>query len=241
MVRKATQAHRAASILAMIAVAFSARAFTGAQSLQAGANDCVACHQKQNDKSVALYAESTHAKSGFKCNRCHGGDPKAADKAAAHATGFVGRPSVNETLAMCGLCHTTQIATFKTSLHFPDRVGAPRMTCVECHGAHMVGSPSRDFSFALYCTDCHGLEYLPALPRDFLKMLTLVDEQKQMMAKLESAGRKPSPELLTRRKDIRRSIGEIVHATDLRGGLERLPQILKLGDEFKAAVEREAK
>ena len=72
-------------------------------------------------------------------------------------------------------------------------------------------------------------------------MLALVDEQKQMMAKLESAGRKPSPELLARRKEIRRSVGEIVHATDLRGGLERLSQILKLGDEFKAVVEREAK
>ena len=142
---------------------------------------------------------------------------------------------------MCGSCHTTQMATFKTSLHFPDRVGAPRMTCVECHGAHLVGAPSRDFSFALYCTDCHGLEYLPALPNDFRKMLALVDEQKQMMAKLESAGRKPSSDLLARRKEIRRGVGEIVHATDLRGGLERLSQILKLGDEFKAVVEREAK
>ncbi len=225
----------------MVAVGFSARAFNGAHSLQASANDCVACHQRQNDNSVALYAESTHAKSGFKCNRCHGGDPKAADKKAAHAAGFVGKPSVNETLAMCGSCHTAQIATFKTSLHFPDRVGAPRMTCVDCHGAHMVGSVSRDFSFALYCTDCHGLEYLPALPRDFQRLLALVDEEKQMMAKLESAGRKPSPDLLARRKEIRRRVGEIVHATDLRGGLERLSQILKLGDEFKAVVEREAK
>ncbi len=240
MVLKATQALRAASIFAMVAVVFSARASNGAHSPQA-TNGCVACHQKQNDRSVELYADSTHAKSGFKCDRCHGGDKKAADKAAAHAAGFVGKPSVNETLAMCGSCHTTQLATFKKSLHFPDRVGAPRMTCVECHGAHMVGSVSRDFSFALYCTDCHGLEYLPALPNDFRQMLALTDEQKQMMAKLESAGRKPSPELIARRKEIRRNVGEIVHATDLRGGLERLSQIMKLGDEFKAMVEREAK
>jgi nitrate/TMAO reductase-like tetraheme cytochrome c subunit len=240
MMRKATQALRAASFFAMVAIVFSARAGNGAHSLQA-TNGCVACHQKQNDNSVALYADSTHAKSGFNCSRCHGGDTKAADKAAAHAAGFVGKPSVNETLAMCGACHTAQIATFKKSLHFPDRLGAPRMTCVDCHGAHMVGSVSRDFSFALYCTDCHGLEYLPALPRDFQKLLALTDEQKQMFAKLESAGRKPSSDLLARRKEIRRQIGEIVHATDLRGGLERLSQILKLGDEFKAVVEREAK
>lgn len=240
MRRKATQALLAASIFAMAAVVFSTRAFNNEHSRQA-ANDCVACHQKQNDKSVALYAESTHAKSGFKCNSCHGGDPKAADKAAAHAVNFVGQPSVNETLAMCGSCHSTQIAKFKTSLHFPDRVGAPRMTCVDCHGAHMVGSLSRDFSFALYCTNCHGLEYLPSLPREFQRMLALVDEEKQMIAKLESSGRKASLELLARRKELRRSVGEIVHATDLRGGLERLSQILKLGDEFKAVVEREAK
>lgn len=236
MVRKATQALAAASIFAMVAVVFSARASDGQAT-----NDCVACHQRQNDQSVALYAESTHAKSGFKCNRCHGGDPKAADKTTAHAASFVGKPSVSETLAMCGSCHTAQMATFKTSLHFPDRVSAPRMTCVECHGAHMIGSPSRDFSFALYCADCHGLEYLPALPGDFRKLLTLVDEEKQMLAKLDSAGRKPSPELLARRKDIRRSIGEVVHATDLRGGLEKLSQILKLGDEFKARAFQETK
>ncbi|MGA9768718.1 MAG: cytochrome c3 family protein [Blastocatellia bacterium] len=241
MMRKATQALRAASIFAMIAVAFSARASDGAQVTQTEASTCVACHQKQDDRSVSLYAESTHAKSGFRCSRCHGGDPKAGDKAAAHKAGFVGKPSMTETLAMCGSCHTTQLATFKTSLHFPERIGAARMSCVDCHGAHLVGAASREFSFALYCTDCHGLEYLPALPRDFQRLLALVDEQKQMLARLESDGRRPTLELIARRKEIRRQIGQIVHATDLRGGLERLSQILKLGDEFKAVVEREAR
>jgi cytochrome c553 len=205
------------------------------------ANNCALCHQKQADQAVALYSKSAHANSGFKCEACHGGDPNAADKAMAHAVKFVGKPSANETLAMCGSCHTTELRTFKTSLHFPDPASAPRMTCVECHGAHTVGSPSRNFSFALYCAGCHGLEYLRDLPREFHQALSLADEEKDLLSRLLSSGRKPSDELLARREQVRRSVAEIVHATDTRGGLEKIPQILKLGDEFKAMIERETK
>jgi cytochrome c553 len=208
---------------------------------QANTNTCVACHQQKGDEAVALFAPSTHAKAGFKCNRCHGGDAKAADKAAAHGLNFVGKPTASQSLAMCGTCHTSQLAAFKTSMHVGKQVNAISMTCSDCHGAHMVGSPARDFSFALYCTNCHGLEYVRALPAEFLKLLGLADEEKALLARLDAAGRKPSPELLTRRKEIRRQIGDIIHATDMRGGLDKLPHLLKLGDEFKTMVESERK
>jgi hypothetical protein len=113
------------------------------------------------------------------------------------------------------------------------------MDCVQCHGAHAVGSTGRNFSFALFCTGCHGLEYLPELPREFQKMLALVDDEKDSLAALESAGRKASDEVMKRRKEIRRMVAEIVHSTDMKGGLEKIPQILKLGDEFKSIIERE--
>ena len=115
------------------------------------------------------------------------------------------------------------------------------MDCVQCHRAHTVGSNTRNFSFALFCTGCHGLEYLPELPREFQKMLALVDDEKDSLAALESSGRKASDEIMRQRKEIRRMVSEIVHATDLKGGLEKIPQILKLGEQFKTTIEREKK
>lgn len=202
-------------------------------------NNCSACHRRQNDQVVELFSQSTHAKANVKCSRCHGGEPAASSKEAAHANRFVGKPTPNETLAMCGSCHTSQLAAFKASAHFPERRGAPRMDCAQCHGAHTVGSPSRNFSFALFCTGCHGLEYLPELPREFQKMLAVADDEKDSLASIETSGRKASDEIMKRRREIRRMIGEIVHSTDMKGGLEKIPQILKLGDEFKSIIERE--
>ena len=203
------------------------------------ANNCSVCHKQLNDQAVELLSQSTHAKANVKCDRCHGGEPAAPSKEAAHANKFVGKPTPNETLAMCGACHTSQLAAFKASVHFPERRGTPRMDCAQCHGAHMVGSPKRNFSFALFCAGCHGLEYLPELPREFQKMLALVDDEKDSLASLEASGRKVSDEIMKRRREVRRAVGEIVHSTDMKGGLEKIPQILKLGDEFKSIIERE--
>jgi cytochrome c3-like protein len=250
MARKHFQALASVLFFLLVAIVFSTRAF----NLQPGNNnrslvaienismhECKDCHQKLDDQTATLYSKSVHAKSAFGCDACHGGNPNATDKQTAHRFKFAGNPSDPQKLAMCGQCHTAQLATFKTSLHHPERVAASRMTCVECHGAHTVGSLSRDFSFALYCTNCHGLEYLPALPQEFQKMLALVDEQRALLEKLATAGRKPSGELLALRREIRRTVAEIVHATNLSGGLEKLPLILKRGEEFKAMAEREQK
>jgi hypothetical protein len=235
-VLKSLQAVVLAFAVIAIAIVCSARVNSSPHSQ---VNNCAACHAKQKDQVVELFSQSTHAKANIKCDLCHGGEPGASSKEAAHANNFVGKPSPNETLAMCGSCHTTQLAKFKASAHFPERRGTPRMDCVQCHGAHAVGSTGRNFSFALFCTGCHGLEYLPELPREFQKMLALVDDEKDSLAALESAGRKASDEVMKRRKEIRRMVAEIVHSTDMKGGLEKIPQILKLGDEFKSIIERE--
>lgn len=205
----------------------------------ARADNCAACHKQQNDESVQLFSKSTHARAMTGCDGCHAGDPAASTKQAAHADNFVGKPTPNQTLSMCGSCHTSQLAAFKTSVHFPERRGAPRMDCAQCHGAHTVGWTGRNFSFALFCTGCHGLEYLPELPREFQKMLALVDDEKDSLASLEASGRKASDEILKRRREIRRAVGEIVHSTDAKGGLQKSAQIMKLGDEFRSIIERE--
>jgi Cytochrome c3 len=217
----------------------SVRGFAEPAWLKQSSHGCLACHTRQKGAAVELFSQSTHAKAGLKCDNCHGGRAGASSKEAAHANNFVGKPSPNDTLAMCGSCHTIQLATFKTSAHFPERRGAPRMDCSQCHGAHTVGSTSRNFSFALFCTGCHGLEYLPQLPQEFQKMLSLVDDEKDLIAALESTGGKASDTVLKRRREIRRMVAEIVHSTNTQGGIEKIPQILKLGDEFKTIIERE--
>jgi hypothetical protein len=220
----------------------SGRGFTGPDWLRQSSsesNSCLACHTRQKDAVLGLFSQSTHAKAGVKCDNCHGGNPGARSKESAHTNKFVGKPSPNDTLAMCGSCHTSQLATFKTSAHFPERRGTPRMDCAQCHGAHTVGSASRNFSFALFCTGCHGLEYLPELPQEFRKMLVLVDDQKDLLGALELAGGKASDPVMKRRREIRRMVAELVHSTDTKGGVEKIPQILKLGDEFKTMIERE--
>jgi hypothetical protein len=105
------------------------------------------------------------------------------------------------------------------------------LDCSQCHGAHAVGSASRNFSFVYYCAGCHGQEYLPALPDNFQKMLALADS-------LNDAGRAVSDEADRRRKDIRRRIAEIVHTTDSEGARSKAAEILKLGDEFKQMIEK---
>ena len=91
----------------------------------------------------------------------------------------------------------------------------------------------------LFCAGCHGLEYLPELPDRFQRMLALADDIRSSMRDIADDGRAPSEEIAGRRREIRRSIAEIVHPADLKGGLEKIPEILRRGDEIKRAIEKE--
>src|SRR5205085_7458203 len=107
--------------------------------------------------------------------------------------------------------------------------------------AHTVGSPARDFSYAMFCTNCHGLEYLPELPAAFRNLLQVADEENRTLARLRAWGGESSNELLARRKEIRRIIGDLVHRTDMRHGIERAPEVIKLNDAFRRMLEAEKK
>lgn len=220
-------------------VAICASAFTRSASEAGQAGNCADCHRKQNDGVVALYSESAHAGMGISCSRCHGGNHSATDKQSAHAGRFIGKPSPEAVISMCGSCHATERATFKASLHFDKNINAPKLDCVECHGAHTVGSVERDFKMAEACSNCHGLEYIVALPPAFQKVIAAVDEQVESLRDLKTQNRKPSDDLMARRKRLRQMIAGIVHATDLENGLEKSPEILKLAEELKRHAQRE--
>jgi mono/diheme cytochrome c family protein len=209
----------------------------GAQKATAASSDtCSACHRNQNEKILSLYSQSVHAMAGKGCASCHGGDASAAAKADAHSLNFVGKPNSEQAVRMCGSCHRQEAAQYRASHHFPVQKGVSRVDCVECHGAHTVGAPARGFSIAYFCSGCHGLEYLPGLQQQFQDMLKLSDDLRQSVQDLVDAGHSPSEEIAKRRKEIQQLTGEIVHKTDLEGGMARIPHILELGEKLKAMI-----
>ncbi len=202
---------------------------------------CTQCHLHHDRETVTLFKESLHARSGYTCNRCHGGDASAREKELAHSGKFIGKPSPNDVLMMCSACHRGQMALFKAGQHFPQRRGQPRLDCSQCHGAHAVGSAARNFSFVYYCAGCHGQEYLPELPEPFQKMLRLADDLQILRQQLQAAGLTLSPSAEANRKEIARRIAEIVHPTDAKVGAERIAGLLQRGEEVKKQIARELK
>jgi len=82
-------------LLAIVGVPAAVHAQTPAAT-----NSCLACHATQQDARIATPAAlftqpDVHRESGFACADCHGGNPAAADKAAAHdiAKQFKGKPA----------------------------------------------------------------------------------------------------------------------------------------------------
>ena len=232
-------------VCALWLYAFSAGAFDAGVRVSAqNADSCVACHRQQKDRAgqvVSIYQTSTHSRAGIKCDGCHGGDSSQSEKTKAHDGHFITRPDTRATLEMCGACHRQPLDFFKGSRHVAARPNAARLDCVECHGVHGIGAASESFRWPQFCAGCHGLEYLPQLPRPFQEMLSLADDLREGIHRLEVKGRAPTKELIERRKEIRHLISELVHKTDARAGLDRIPGILDLGGTLKQQIASEEK
>jgi hypothetical protein len=199
---------------------------------------CIACHRQQKDNAgqvVPIHQTSTHGRVGVSCDGCHGGDPSRSEKTKAHADHFIARPDTNATLEMCGRCHRQPLEFFKGSRHVAPGPNAARLDCVECHGVHAIGAASESFRWPQFCAGCHGLEYLPQLPRPFQEMLTLADDLREGLHRVEAKGRAPD-DLIRRRKEIRHMISELVHKTDSKGAVDRIPGILELGASLKQQI-----
>lgn len=151
----------------------------------APANTCLTCHTGQTEtrlsEPAARYARAdVHRDRGFACVDCHGGDPTAADTAAAHDSvrGFRGTPSGTAQIAVCARCHSDpmlmrryapaervdQAAEYATSVHGQRLArGDTRVaTCASCHGAHGIRpvgdaqSPVYPINVAATCGACHA-------------------------------------------------------------------------------------
>lgn len=225
------------SIVILLWVWVVLAAFVGRTQAAAQSTDsCIACHSR--DQVVTIYRTSAHGKMSIGCEGCHGGDASQTDKSRAHAGDFVAKPDTAATLEMCGRCHRQPLEFFKGSRHVAARPNAPRLDCVECHGVHGIGAASESFRWPQYCAGCHGLEYLPQLPSAFREMLSLADDLREGLHRLEEKGGQ-QPELIARRKEIRHMISELVHKTNARAGLDRIPAILELGASLKTRIAAE--
>lgn len=149
-------------------------------------SSCVTCHSRLSETSgaghgFAAWQSSAHASAGVTCDACHGGNPAAADTAAAHR-GV--RPSSDPASPVfftripntCGRCHAAEVAYFRTSLHYARLETDGRgPNCVTCHGsmATRVLTPERLLGT---CSACHveGGVAPPELAREARRVLALV-------------------------------------------------------------------
>ena len=158
---------------------------------------CVDCHLALDDERITppakAFADDIHAKSGFTCAFCHGGDASATDQELAHdkKKGFIGKPSPRDIPGICGKCHSDaatmkkfnpslrvdQLSEYRTSGHGKHlEQGDTRVAqCASCHGAHGIQpvkdsrSPVSPQKVAETCNECHGDAALMAnykLPSD---------------------------------------------------------------------------
>ena len=151
---------------------------------QAGAMDaeqygCIICH-KEHRRS---FGEGIHSDRGIVCHDCHGGDPTAVERNAAHSGDFIGEPSKLQTVRICGACHSDpnrmrpfglpadQVAEMRTSRHGEllferDDENAP--TCTDCHDSHTIRPPEdarsdvHPLNIMGTCVACHDDEGMMA-------------------------------------------------------------------------------
>jgi hypothetical protein len=158
---------------------------------------CVDCHLALDDPRISppakLFGDDIHARAGFTCASCHGGDPAATDQEVAHdkKKGFLGKPSPHDIPALCGKCHSDaalmkqfnpslrvdQLSEYRTSGHGKALAAGDTQVaqCASCHGAHGIQqvkdsrSPVAPRRVAETCNGCHGNAALMAgykLPAD---------------------------------------------------------------------------
>ena len=183
-------------VLAPLAAASSARAQSPQKALPA-VNGCIECHTALDDPRITppvkLFADDVHAKAGFTCVFCHGGDARQEDQEKAHdpAKGFIGKPKPQQIPELCGKCHSDpalmkqydpsqrvdQLSEYLSSGHGKALAHGDTTVaqCASCHGAHGIQpvkdsrSPVSPTRVAQTCNHCHGNKALMAahkLPSD---------------------------------------------------------------------------
>ncbi|MCP4583582.1 MAG: hypothetical protein GY839_18385 [candidate division Zixibacteria bacterium] len=153
-------------------------------------SSCVSCHMSSemvSDTSIAVAfsADDIHAKAGFDCTDCHGGDPRLGfvesdpELAMDPAKGYKSASNRHQIPGLCSGCHSDiefmkkynprlpadQFQLYKTSVHgkllYNDKSDKVAV-CTDCHGTHGI-LPSSDSRSKVYynnipytCKECHS-------------------------------------------------------------------------------------
>lgn len=145
---------------------------------------CAQCHLALDDARLTpparAISDDVHARAGFTCVFCHGGDGTQQDQELAHDVrkGFRGHIAPRDVPEICGRCHSDaslmkqfnpslrvdQLAEYRSSGHGHALAkGDPTVAqCASCHGAHGIlpvkdsRSPVSPGEIALTCNRCHG-------------------------------------------------------------------------------------
>ncbi len=145
-------------------------------------NQCLECHRVVNPEQAAIataWQESIHGKGGVTCADCHGGDPTSDRMGIAmdRTKGFIGKPSRDQAVGLCGACHadpermrpyglpTDQYAKYWTSVHGQRLASAQDervAICIDCHGSHDIkkasdpSAPVSPLNVPKLCASCHA-------------------------------------------------------------------------------------
>ncbi len=147
---------RTPSLLVLVAIAIAACSPESPPTK--ASNACVDCHEYRSSG----FAEG-HALASQDCTICHGGDPVAADEAAAHV-GLIAFPgNMDNAAEACGSCHADRVASVAGSLMNTAR-GMVRTTRLAVDGelpGHgdgtiaTLGDSVADSMLRKQCASCH--------------------------------------------------------------------------------------
>ncbi len=157
-------------------------------------NSCVDCHFQLPGSSFVgakshSWTGSVHQKHGVTCDKCHGGNPLAADQTAAHA-GVLGSGNPQSAVyyknipATCGKCHGAEFYKFSQSRHYKMLESAGKgPECVTCHGSMVTDILTPD-TISGVCEQCHNqrMGILPYIPQKAKAVLLLLRESESLLA-----------------------------------------------------------
>lgn len=176
--------------LALAGLAFAGPTGAADRPPPAAKSSCVDCHSNpkwlvQNKKLYDYFKAwklSIHQQENVTCVDCHGGNPKTADKQAAHGDIALGAAQASSPInyqnvpATCARCHEEVYRNFKQSAHFQHLAVADKEqqgpTCVTCHGS-VNTSVLNINNVRAACSRCHNKETenhpdIPARAEDVL-------------------------------------------------------------------------
>ncbi len=157
-------------------------------------NSCVDCHFQLPGTSFVgakshSWTGSVHQKHGVTCDKCHGGNPLAADQKTAHA-GVLGSGNPQSAVyfknipSTCGKCHGAEFYKFSQSRHYQMLESAGRgPECVTCHGSMVTKILTPD-TISGVCEQCHNqrMGILPYIPQKAKAVLLLLRESESLLA-----------------------------------------------------------